>query len=610
MLSRKLGKILRGDATPFQLVAACFLGSLLGFAPGIGQAPALILILVTLLLVLNANLGLALLVAGLAKVLSLLLVSVSFQIGRFLLDGPLSGLAEVVVNAPVLAWCGLERYAVSGGLVLGTVMGLVLGTAVSRSIGGLRRKVVAAGQDPGKLQALGQKGWARFLIWLVLGGKGKRTWEERVEKRVGNPIRIWGAALVVLVVGGLWFAQHTLAGPLAKRWLGTGLERANGATVDLDTVSLELAEGNLAVTGLALADPNALEQDLLRATELAADLDQSDLLRRRIHVARVAVRDAKTGAPRDTPGVRIAPPAEEADEEDLPPIEPGDLSLEDVMEDVELWRERLSQARRWLDKLSGEPSTETESEESYSDRLARQVEQEGWYSVTAGHLLKGAPAFRLSELVVDGLASADMPDRVFDLKAQELSSHPGLVDAPPRLDLTSRDGAIAMAVDLAPVSATGGEGEIRFAWKGLVVDDVMKKLKLPGPAPLQGGTLDLELDGAWLDGRIGHVDLPLRATFHDTVLHMEGTGPTSLDELALAIGLRGPIDSPRIRFDRSTLVDALTAAGKKELANRLQAELGDELGDLSEKTGIEVPEEVPTDLEGAKGLLDGLRKKD
>ena len=45
MITRKLGAVLRGQATPFQLFAACVLGAMLGFAPGFALAPALIVLL-------------------------------------------------------------------------------------------------------------------------------------------------------------------------------------------------------------------------------------------------------------------------------------------------------------------------------------------------------------------------------------------------------------------------------------------------------------------------------------------------------------------------------------------------------------------------------------
>jgi len=613
MITRKLGKILRGQATPFQLVAACVLGALLGFAPGFLQAPALYALLLAALLVTNANLGLALLSAGLMRLVALLALPVSFEIGRFLLDGPTSGLARAAVNAPILAWCGLERYAVAGGLPLGFALGLAVGLLLARAVTGFRRRMAKAGDDPSRWRELTSKPGARFAIWLFFGGTGKKTWEEKLARRVGNPIRTWGAALVVVLLVGAWFAHGALAGPLARRGLHAGLEEANGATVDVGPVELDLREGRFAVSGLALADPDRLDRDLFRADLLEADVDQVDFLRRRVHVAKLVVSEARSGATRETPGERIETTTEKVIEKASGKVpDPRDLTLEQVLKGYETWKERLALARRWLDRLSGVLSKEA-GPETFAERLEREAREGGWFAVQAGHLVDEAPTFRLSELVVDGLRADWLPEKVFDLRGSEISTHPGLVDAPPKLSLASRDGSVRFEVDLAPVSRGGGTGALKVAWKGLSVDDAMGRLKLPGPAPLRGGSLDLEIDGSWSEGRIGWVDLPLRATVRDTTLAMEGIEPTRIDSLALPIEIRGSIDAPRIRFDRATFADALAKAGKDEIARRVReklgAEVGEKLGELEEKTGVKIPTDLGKAQEEATGLLKGILEK-
>lgn len=607
MITRKLGSLLRGKATPFQVAAACVLGALLGFAPGILQGPALVLLLVAALLVVNANLGLALLVAGGARLLSLLLAPVSFSIGRFLLEGPTEGLARALVNAPVVAWCGLEYYAVAGGQLVGLVLGLATGLVAARALTTFRKRMAAAEGQPSRLSELAAKPGARFLIWLFFGGAAKGTWEEKLAQGRGNPIRIWGAALIVAGLGAAFFAQQALAGPLARRGLVTGLEGVNGATVDVGAVELELGAGRLAVSELALADPNALGEDLLRAARLEADVDEADFLRRRVHVAKVVVNEASSGLARATPG-ELRRPAPEPEPE---PAAEGDYGLKDVLADWELWQERLTQAKSWLERLAPTRAKETgeagEAAESLEERLAREVRERGWFRVRAEDLIEGTPAFRLSELQVGGLTLADLPGRIFDLEARELSTDPALLDAPPRVELRSRDGALGFVVDLAPASRAGGNGALKFHWKGLAVDQVMAQLRLPGPAPFQGGTLDLELDGAWDQGRIGHVDLPLKVSLHGTRLTWKGLEPTDLEHLELTLGLKGTLDAPRIRFDASSLSDALVAAGKKQLADRVKAELGDELQKLEEKTGLELPKELPKELSGADEAADALK---
>jgi len=601
--TRKIGKLLRGKATPFQIVAASVLGMCLGFAPSPLQAPALMALLVAALLAVNANLGLALLCAGLGRLLSYVAAPVSFAIGEFLLDGPFSGLAEAVVNAPVLAWCGLSYYAVAGGQVLALAVGGTVGLLATRAVNGFRRRMIAARDKPSKARELAAKPWGRALTWIFFGGAGKGSWEDKLGKRVGNPIRIWGAALIVIVVVGLAVAHRTLAEPMARGVLQSKLASANGATVDVGPLALDLGEGRVAVSNLALADPKDLGRDFFRAGHLEADVDQADFLRRRFHVAKLVVSEAKSGTPRETPGEVVGPePEEEEAADDTGPIDLENISLEQVLGEYEVWKGRLSQARSWLDRLSGGGGSK-DGDESLTERLAREVRERGWFSVEADHLMNEAPTFRLSELLVEGFEASYLPGRTLDLQARELSTQPGLVDAPPTFEVKSRDGALGLLVDLAPASRQGGDGALRFHLKSLDVDATMARLRLPGGrVPFRGGTLDLVIDGAWDGGRIGFVDLPLRVLFHDTTLTLGDLEPQALEELALEIGIRGPIDSPRFDFDTDALKNALVDAGKKELANKLEQELDGEvkekLDELKEKTGIELPK--------GEGLLEGL----
>jgi hypothetical protein len=128
---------------------------------------------------------------------------------------------------------------------------------------------------------------------------------------------------------------------------------------------------------------------------------------------------------------------------------------------------------------------------------------------------------------------------------------------------------------------------------------------------MSGGTLDLEIDGGWANGKIGVLDLPLRATFRGTTFAAAGVQPTTVDAFTLPIGLSGPLDALVVKFDTSALTKALADAGKAELSKKLQGALGDQLQGLQEKTGIELPgglgggaaKEVE---KGAKGLLEGV----
>mgnify|MGYP007059403142 FL=1 len=355
LLSRKIGAVLRGKATPRQVMFATVLGGLLGFVPGFflpgdlgggfAQAPGLILLLVSLALVLNANLavfGLTLLVG---KLVSFLLLPVSYAVGTWLLDGPLSGLFAALVNAPVTAWFGLEYYATTGGLELGLVFGVAAGLSCKRVVGALRGRMADVEEGSERYRKYASRWWVRLVTWLFLGkGKGKKTsWRELSESsKKGLPVRPLGVVAVAVLGGAMWVFQTWFSTPVLTRNLRTSLESANGATVDLSAARLGLGEGTIVLEDLAIADPAALDEDLFAADALVATIDTGALLRRRFVVDEVRSTHARAGSKRQTPGVLL--PVDEPEPEPPPPP-PGTRTIDDYLEDFETWKQRLAQAR-------------------------------------------------------------------------------------------------------------------------------------------------------------------------------------------------------------------------------------------------------------------------
>src|SRR5688572_4012243 len=121
MITRQIGKIIRGKATPLQIMMAAILGSMLGFTPGFWEAPGLIVALTLLLIVLNANLGVAAMVGLVAKLVSYALMPISFEVGRVMLDGPTQGVFKAMINAPGTALMGFEHYLTTGAAAVGLV---------------------------------------------------------------------------------------------------------------------------------------------------------------------------------------------------------------------------------------------------------------------------------------------------------------------------------------------------------------------------------------------------------------------------------------------------------------------------------------------------------
>lgn len=612
MLTRKIGKLVRGKVTPAQVALACVLGALIGFVPSARTSPGLLAGLLALLLVLNANLFVATFIAAGGKLLSLLVMPVQFGVGRAMLDGPLGGVFASLINAPVLAWFGLEYYATTGGIVLGLVVGAASAVVLVGVIGRVRRTLAGLEEGSERYQKATSKGWVRALVWVLFGGH-KKSYAELAAKRVGLPVRPLGVLATVLLAGLAWVGLMFLDGPLVAYALKTGLERANGATVDVGSADFDPSSGNLVVTGLSMADPNDLGTDLFRAARLEGALSGADLLRKRFAIDRLVASEASHGAPRATPGVLVGAPRAPA------PTPPTDgKTLEDYLREAQHWKQRLEQARDWLEKAGkGKPGEEPpapgqppkDARETLRERLAREIALKGYAHVAASHLVEGAPRVLVRELVVEGLTAADAPGEVFDARGENLSTEPWLVEAAPRVTVRSRSGLYEADVSLASASAGGGDSTLLLARRGLAAEAVSRALQAGGDQPLlAGGTVDAVIRGAF---RPAWIDLPLDVLVKGSTITLPGAGSALVSELRLPIGVKGPLDAPGLSIDAEAWGKALADAGAKELANKVRGQAQEEIDRATDRVIDQLDEKLGDKLpEGLGGLLPRRKPKE
>lgn len=592
IITRKLGKIFRGKATSSQLILAALIGTSVGFMPGFIQAPGLLAMFFLLALILNANLVLLGLCLVVAKLLSFALLPVSFAIGRFLLDGPAESFFALLVNAPILALFGFEYYATTGGLVVGLVLGALFGVGIVYAVQSFRRKMASLEANSEKWTKFTSRFPVRAFTFVFIGGsRGKASYEELLEKKGGSPIRPLGIAIAVLSVVAGYFLMLLTGDEIAKYALQTGLERTNGATVDVENVEFELRKGRISISGLALADPNALGTDLFRADLLEGKISQADLLRKRLHIENLRVASASNGAPRASPGILIHP-------EPVPePEETDEKSLDDYVQEAQKWKDRLGQVSDWLEKMQGESKEVKDAKEKQPGDPEREIRYSEYKTAVASHLIEGSPTLLVSRAIVEQMKTVQFPGETLEILAENFSTHPGLVEKAPKLTVRSSGDTFHFDADLVGMSATEGDNTLELTYLNLPVDSVTSGLKFSGENPIQGGTLDVRGQGNWTHGRI---NFPLEVTVKESQLMISGRG-TNVDNLVLPIEVTGSLRSPRINFSADDLTNALTAAGKAEVARRLESETDK----LREKAGEKVGTEL---LDRSKGLLDGFSR--
>ncbi len=596
MITRSIGGILRGNCTAVQLFLACVLGGMAGFIPGFSEAPGIIVFLALLLLVLNANLGIATLTALMAKIISVPLIPITFKAGELLLDGPTQGLFRTMINAPVLALFGFEYYLTTGGLLMGLIVGCIIGIALVKFISTFRARMAHMEENSDKFKNVNSKWYIRFLVWLLLGkGKGKKTtYNDLLDQGLGHPIRWSGVVVALLLVASLVGVRYFFTGSLVKGYLKSGLEQANGATVDVGDFKLDLGTGNLSITNLAMADPNALDTDLLRAAQLTAKVSTSDLLRKRFQVDTVVINDASQGEKRASPGVYVGKPPEPAPA----PPKPGDKSLDDYLKEAKVWKERLAQVKKWLDKISshkeGEktPDQTAKKPETLAERLKREINESGYAHVQASHLVEGAPRFLLKDLKVLKMRVPYFgKDETVDLVAENLSTDPNLIPDVPSITINTSKKTLDLLISLAGSTSKGGINAVNLKYANLSADSFAKNL-LGGGNVLKGGTIDFETNGTWAPAG---VNLPLNVTLNNTAVAGQ-----KLKVLPIKFSVTGPLDSPSLGgIDPDAIMKAVASAALGGVTDKLT-------GELDKKVGGEAGKIIGG---GAGDLLGGLTGK-
>ena len=588
---RKIGKTLRGQAKPYQIICAAILGALIGFAPPFGNAPAYLIAVVLLLAILNANFFIATATAGLCKLLALALMPISFEIGLAVVDGPLQPTFRWLVNAPVFALMGFDYYVTTGGLILALILGSALGVGYVKLIASFRKKMARVEAESEKYADFVSKRSVRILTWVLFGGKAKLSYAELAEqKKIGNPIRVLGVVFAVLVVGLALILQQFFAAPLITTLLKGQLEAFHGATVDVEGVELDLGSGRLTVKKLAMADPDNLEYDMLRANELTAQVSTADLLRKRFTIDSIVVDDAVQGDKRATPGIRIGKPPEPS-----PPSTEG-KSIEEWFEEAKVWKERLDTYYDWYKKLKGPPEDEQAKEETAKDRLRRWADRYGHADVRAAHLVEGSPTVLVKDVKINKLKASWPNDETLDIHGTNWSTHPALVAEPPRVTVQSSKQSFDFDLTIAPTAMTDKQSAIKLTLQNQSIDETLAELDLGSQSTIKGGTWKAGIDGSWSD--TAGLNLPLTLLLQDTTLALPGIEPTPIEQMPVAFGVVGAMDAPRLTLDHKQLMQSL-------MDNAGQAVLNQYVGKASEQLQSQLKEALGEDAGGKLNDLVG-----
>lgn len=567
---------------------ASILGAVLGFTPGFVRAPGLTIFVIFLFLILNANLGIFLFVFAISKILFYLFIPLVFNIGVFLIDRAATTLFENIVNTPVLALFGFEYYLTSGGFLIGIFLGILFGLIIFYLSKLFKMSETGLSESSSKFK----NSFVGKIIFWILFGSGKDI-EETTTKRV-LPIRITGVALVVvIIIIGFIVFQQLFAGAMIKKYLVKGLERINGATVDIGSVDVSFNKGKVIINKLEICDPEKLDENVFSAKRIVADLSVNQLLLKKLRLDKVEVFDGELSSKRVKPGKIITPikvsekKIEKKTEKKTVIKDKG--SLEDYVSNAKDWKIKLAKIKNWYNKLKdlmARKKLKTEpKDKTYKEELKEKALALGYQNVKASYLIKGAPTFAATLITANNIkASNYFKDETLAITIKELSTNPYLSSKAPEIVARSSKNTFYLNTVFNELSKTGGKNNIDISMNKVALNKALDVVKVKVPNLIKDGYVTLKGVGSFFSENDDvKLNLKLDVRLEDSLVAVPKLGDQKIKLLTFPVYITGELDNPVVKVDTKTITDQLKGIWKNKLKSEVKKRLNEEKDKLKKK---------------------------
>jgi uncharacterized membrane protein len=602
----------RGGLSPVLIFLAVLLGFWFGMIPGF---TGFHIVLIIFMLLLNIPVGMLIFWIALGRGLCYAAAPVLYYSGMWM-QAHLSFVFRLMGSVPVIGLTDFSTYSVSGGFVLGPIVGVIVGLLMVRSIVSFRRMMLKLEEGSEAFRKWYSNTWVRILDRVLIGKRTKDAKSLFTKKT--KYVRKAGAALAVLVIVVTLFVAFFIKNETIKKYATRAMTRANGAEVDLNRIDISLLKGSVSASGLQVTDPENPADNQVAIEQVSADASVYDLLLGKVVMKEVMVSNVRFDQQRATPGKVVEPVVKEEPavfEPNNYKLKAADLvKLDKYIKDAGALREKLRKLREYLPSGKGKEEAATKPE---------QTPQKYLEYLSARAIVPVSPRIVAENVILD---KVQIPSEIFGnskIQFTNLSDSPKAAGLPVTFDMSSLEmpAKINLTIDYRQETPSLSGSFDSFDMSkiqsslsndaGVVFKSGMVSGKFSGTATKESLNLKLDLDirNLQAEGQ-GKGILGLGPEASSEALK-------ALKNLQTTIGIVGPVTEPRLVFDVKSLTEqfkqALVEAGKEKLANEVDKQLKEQ---IDKQLGENAPEEIkevlkkPDELlkKGLGGLLGG--KKD
>lgn len=604
---------LRGGLAPSLIFLAVLLGFWFGMIPGF---TGFHVVLIILMLLINIPIGMLIFWGALGRGLCYAAAPVLYHVGMWM-QAHIPFVFKFLESLPIIGLTDFSIYSVSGGVILGPILGVIVGLLLMRSVISFRRMLLKFEEGSEAFRKWYSKTWVRFLDRILIGKRTKDAKSLFTKKT--KYIRKAGVALAVIVIIAVLIAGAFLKDKKVKDYAASAMTRANGAEVDLEDIDISLLKGDFTASGIQVTDPENPANNQIAIGQLTANADIYDLLLGKVVMDQVEISNVRFDQKRSTPGkvIEHKAKAEPAFEPNEYKFNPADIAkLEKYFKDAKALKEKLQKLREYLP--SGEGKEETVKE-------PQKIPQKYLEYLTA-HAMAPVSARIMAKIAT--LDKVQIPSAIFGnskIQFTNLSDAPSAAGVPVTFEMSSLETPAKIN---ATIDYNMEIPELTGSFEGLDMSKIQSSLSSDAGLAFKSGVASGQFSGTATKEALN-----LKLELDIQKLQAEGQGQgvlglgsettsqalKSLENLKTTIYIIGPVAEPRLVFDVKGLTEefkqALVKAGKEKLAEEVDKQLGEQ---INKQLGEKAPDEIKDVLKkpdeilkkGLGGLLGGDKKED
>ena len=433
-------------------------------------------------------------------------------------------------------------------------------------------------------------------MWLLFGKHKDELLEEAESKQPW--LRKAGLIFLVTLAALVAVVEVLLLNVFLTVGIEKGLTAANGAEVNVEKAELSFVKGRLAIQKMQITNPEKPSYNRMQIDSTEIDLSIFDLLRKRLVMDQMAMRDVKTNVERKSPGKIYK---KERRKPEKPKEEKPKVTEEKTVYD---YIEQAKKGKKYAEKLQA--FLEKRSKRAKAEKPARSLRRQifdtaanrGYLEMSAQQILAKQPTILIKKLHVAGIRIPYLKSSANDIRGSNLSNQPELVEKPMTLSLETRKPEKKTVADvifhlydadkmntlMLDIDGLNVEEQLDMAQDSpVVIDKAVASVKVKGGEFSDNYLLlpfVIKLDNFQAHSREGRSIAGLSPKSTNRLLK-------SIDNLDIKGAVTGSLSAPKPELDMKHLMSqfkgALKGVVKDELSKALKGKLQENTGDLQKK---------------------------